>query len=39
MLSESERVHSLFGEPKYESVNMGYINDDLVDKSGTFGLR
>ena len=39
VLSESERVHSLFGESKYESVDMGYINDDLIDKSGTFGLR
>lgn len=39
VLSESESVDNLLSETKYESLNMGYINDDLVDKSGTFGLR
>lgn len=39
VLSESESIDRLLGEYKYDKVNMGYINDDLIDKSGTFGLR
>lgn len=39
VLTESESVDRLLGEFKCDKVNMGYINDDLVDKNGTFGLR
>lgn len=39
VLTESESVDRLLGEYKYDKVNMGYINDDLIDKNGIFGLR
>ena len=39
VLSESDSDDRLLCESKYESLYMGYINDDLIDENGTFGLR
>ena len=39
VIDGSDRVDRLLCESKYDKVNMGYINDDLIDKNGIFGLR